>query len=154
MKKRVPVLTEEHFKLVKALQTGYPSTEEKFNHLWYGNQQGSFKAKAVITEYFDTKVNKLTRKSVTISKPKSKSERLFGGRTSILVKYPRSGKVYKARIRSKNGIAALEPTEPNTAFWLIDKSLLDSLEVIDLNKIPHIRQIHNKEGRELLSDFR
>ena len=31
---------------------------------------------------------------------------------------------------------------------------IDSLTVIDLNKVPHIRQIHNKKGREIMSDFR
>jgi len=148
----IVVLNREHFLLTQVLKAGYPSVEEKFEHLWYGDQQPIPEKKTVITKYFHTKVTKLTRRGP--AKTKYQSKRTFGGRTDIIIMYPGSGKTYKARIRSKDGIAVIEPVEPNTAFWLVDKSLLDNLTVIDLNKIPHIRQIHNKKGREIMSDFR
>lgn len=145
------LLNREHFNMTQVLKVGYPSVKEKFEHLWYGDQQKIPALKTVITEYFH-KVRKLTRR--TPAKTKRESKRSFGGRTDILIKYPNSGKIYKARIRSKSGIAAIEPIKPNRAFWLVDKALIDNLSVIDLNKVPHIRQIHNKEGREIMSDFR
>ena len=153
MQQGITALTREHFNMTQTLKTGYPSVGERFDYLWYGDQQKIPVTKTVVTEYFRTKVTTISKKwrAKTV---KYQSKRLFAGRYHIMIKYPRSGKVYKARIRSKDGIAAIEPTEPNTAFWLIDKHLLDSLYVIDLNKIPHIRQIHNKAGKELLSDFR
>lgn len=149
----ITVLTKEHFAMTQALKVGYPNVEEKFDHLWYGDQQPIPITKTVVTKYFRTKVNKIAKKRGKRTKT-SQSERLFVGRSEILVRYPRSGKVYKARIKSNSGIAVIEPIEPNTAFWLVDKALIDSLTVIDLNKVPHIRQIHNKKGREIMSDFR
>jgi len=150
----ITILTQEHFTMTQVLKVGYPSVEEKFDHLWYGDQQPIPKRKTVVTEYF-RKVKHITP---TTLKPRMQtryqSKRSFGGRTDILVKYPGSGKTYKARIRSRSGIAVIEPSKPNTAFWLVDKDLIDSLDVIDLNKVPHIRQIHNKRGREIMSDFR
>jgi hypothetical protein len=149
----ITVLTRNHFDMVQTLKKGYPSQEEKFEYLYHGDQQEVSRIKTVITEYFRTKVGKINKKRGVKTK-QYHSERLFVGRVEILVKYPRSGKVYKARIKSKSGLAAIEPIEPNTAFWLVDKDLLDKFDVIDLNKIPHIRQIHNKRGKEILSDFR
>ena len=149
----ITVLTQEHFTMTQVLKVGYPSVEEKFYHLWYGDQQPIPKKKTVITEYYRTKVNKIAKKQGKRTKI-TQSKRLLGGRIEILVRYPRSGKVYKARIKSNSGIAVIEPIEPNTAFWLVDKDLIDNLNVIDLNKVPHIRQIHNKKGREIMSDFR
>lgn len=153
MKRGVTILTRAHFNMTQALKVGYPSVKEKFDHLWWGDQQKIPETKTVVTEYFRTKANKLNKKhsAKTIN---YQSKRVFGGRTDIIIKYPKSGKEYKARIRSRSGIAVIEPIEPNTAFWLVDKSLIDNSYVIDLNKIPHIRQIHNKEGKELMSDFR
>lgn len=148
----ITVLNKEHFDMTQSLKAGYPSAEEKFDHLWYGDQQPIPERKTVITGYFHNKVTKLTRRHTV--KTKYQSKRTFGGRIDILVRYPNSGKTYKARIRSKSGIAAIEPIKPNRAFWLVDKALIDNLSVIDLNKVPHIRQIHNKEGREIMSDFR
>ena len=148
----IVVLNREHFLMTQVLKMGYPSVEEKFDHLWYGDQQKLPALKTVITEYFHNKVTKLIRGHP--AKTKYQSKRTFSGRTDILIQYPNSGKTYTARIRSKDGIAVIEPSEPNTAFWLVDKSLIDNLTVIDLNKIPHIRQIHNKKGREIMSDFR
>ena len=148
----IVVLNREHFLLTQVLKMGYPSVEEKVDYLRYGDQQPIPKRKTVVTKYFRSKVTKLTRRHP--AKPKTESKRTFGGRTDILIQYPSSGKTYRARIRSKDGIAVIEPVEPNTAFWLVDKSLIDSLNVIDLNKVPHIRQIHNKKGREIMSDFR
>lgn len=148
----ITILTKEHFYMTQVLKAGYPSVEEKFEHLWYGDQQPIPVTKTVITEYYRTKVNKITKKRGKRTKT-SQSERLLVGRSEILVRYPRSGRVYKARIKSNSGIAVIEPIEPNTAFWLVDKVLIDSLTVIDLNKVPHIRQIHNKKGREIISDF-
>lgn len=150
----ITVLTQEHFTMTQTLKVGYPSVEEKFEHLWYGDQQKIPTIKTVITEYFDKvmKLNKHHRMKST--KTKTESKRSFGGRTDILVQYPNSGKTYRARIRSKSGIAVIEPIKPNTAFWLVDKTLIDNLGVIDLNKVPHMRQIHNKKGREIMSDFR
>jgi len=148
----ITVLNKEHFLMTQVLKMGYPTSQEKFEYLWYGEQQKVSESKTVITEYFLTKVKRLKRNSP--AKPTTQSKRLFAGRSDILIRYPKSGKVYKARIRSKSGIAALEPIEPNTAFWLVDKTFIDNFDLIDLNKIPHIRQIHNKEGREIMSDFR
>ena len=147
----ITVLTKEHFDLTQVLKVGYPSVREKFEHLWYGDQQKIPAIKTVITEYFHN-VRKLTTRHRV--KTQKQSKRSFGGRTDVIIKYPNSGKTYKARIRSKSGIAVIEPIKPNTAFWLVDKDLIDNLTVIDLNKIPHIRQIHNKKGREIMSDFR
>ena len=147
----ITVLNKEHFLMTQVLKMGYPTLQEKFSHLWFGDQQKIPETKTVITEYF-RKVRKSNPRRGT--KAKRQSKRSFGGRSDIFIKYPRSGKVYKARIRSKSGLAAFEPVETNTAFWLVDKDLIDNLTVIDLNKIPHIRQIHNKAGREIMSDFR
>lgn len=149
--KGITVLTKEHFDMTQILKKGYPNIKEKFDHLWFGDQQRIPETKTVITEYFQKVVN---LNPVHREKIKRKSKRSFSGRRNIIVKYPRSGRTYKARIRSRSGIAAIEPIKPNRAFWLVDKNLIDNQNVIDLNKVPHIRQIHNKEGREIMSDFR
>lgn len=155
MASKVPILSRDHFNMLQVLKEGYPNSKEKFDYLWHGNQQEIPEMKTVITKYFSTKVRILSKKrSATKQTKQYQSKRLFGGRSDILVRYPRSGRVYKARIRSEGGMAAIEPIEPNTAFWLVDRYLIDNLQVIDLNKIPHIRQIHNKKGKELISNFR
>jgi len=147
----ITVLNREHFNMTQTLKVGYPDVKEKFKHLWYGDQQKIPKIKTVITEYFHKvlKLNPHRRK-----KTKRQSKRSFGGRRDIIIKYPNSGRSYEARIRSRSGVAAIEPIKPNRAFWLVDRNLIDNQDVIDLNKIPHIRQIHNKKGKEILSDFR
>lgn len=147
----ITVLTREHFNMTQILKKGYPDIKEKFEHLWFGDQQKIPRIKTVITEYFHRVLKLNPRQRVKI---KRQSKRSFGGRRDIIIKYPNSGRTYEARIRSRSGVVAIEPVKPNRAFWLVDRNLIDTQEVIDLNKVPHIRQIHNKKGREILSDFR
>lgn len=144
-------LTREHLEMSKRLKRGYLSHQEKLEHAFHGELQRIPDAKQVIAEYDfrQPSQNPTHRKKI-----KGNSKRSLRGRWDIILKYPKSGKVYHARIRRKSNLAAIEPIKTNRAFWLVDVNLLDNNDVLDLRWVPHERRIHNKKGREFLSDFR
>lgn len=169
-KNAVPQLTPEYFRMLRCLLEGYPAHREKLEALFFGITEDT-EMKVVITAYFNRVASENVSKDVSGNNPKEDSEnltagstrngarthsaRLFSGRTTILVVYPNSGKVYEGRVRVREYLCAIEPIKSNRAFWIFDRKYLDdeTIKVIDLNVIPHLRQIHNKAGREFLSTF-
>lgn len=150
MKSIIPVLTSQYFKLQKKLGEGYPTIQEKLEELFF-DYQDTPETKTVITKYF---VRTEKPHSKNTPRKHTRSARLFYGRTTILVVYPKSGKIYKGRIKSLKDWCVIEPVKSDRAFWIVERKHLESNTILDLNIIPHIRQIHNKAGREFISEFR
>lgn len=148
----IPRLTSQYFDLMRRLNNGYPTQREKLDAMFFDVPDDS-PIKVVVTKYFERE-EPIPSDPKTPPKEATYSTRLFSGRATIWVIYPRSGKRYLGRIRVWKDLAAIEPVKSNLAFWVIERKYLDNNTVIDLNVIPHIRQYHNKAGREFLSEFR
>lgn len=147
----ITTLTREHFEMTQKLKVGYLSQNQKLEKEFHGEQQVIPDIKYVIAQY-DLRMPR--ENPIHREKIKGCSKRHFRGRWDIVIKYPKSGKVYYARIRRNKELVAIEPIKPNRAFWLVDRKLIDSSQILDLRVVPHERRIHNKKGREFLSNFR
>lgn len=149
--KGVRVLTRQDYEMGQKLKVGYPNQREKLEEAFYGEKQKVSQTKIVVADYDSRQPSE---NPVHREKIKRQSNRVFGGRKDIIIKYPKSGKHYQATIRRRKNEVAIEPIKPNRAFWIVDKSFIDNNSIIDLRTIPYKRQIHNKKGREIMSDFR
>ena len=151
MKTKIIQLTGEYFKLMRRLKGGYPTIQEKLNELLSDNQEIP-DVRTIITKYFER-----TSRAPGISRPprkKTESKRMFYGRPTIKVVYPRSGNVYEGRVKYWDDLCMIEPVKPDLAFWIVNRKYLESGDVVDLNVIPYEKQRHTKFGRELASEFR
>jgi len=149
--KGVRILTREDYEMSQKLKVGYPNQKEKLEEAFYGEKQENSETKFVIA---DNDNRQPSENPIHREKIKRQSNRVFGGRKDIVIKYPKSGKEYEATIRRRKYKVAIEPIKPNRAFWIVDQSFIDNNSVVDLRTIPYERQIHNKKGREIMSDFR
>jgi len=149
--KGIILLTKEHFNMTQALKKGYPNLKEKLEEKFYGRSQEVLETKTIIAEYDKRQASENPKQRDKIPR---QSNRVFGGRKDIVIQYPKSGKEYEATIRSKKNMVAIEPIQPNRAFWLVDRAFIENKEIIDLRRILHERWIHNKRGKEIMSDFR
>jgi hypothetical protein len=144
-------LTPGQVMLWKSLIRGYPSLQEKLNYLFFESQP-EVKIKVVITDKYEPVHHfpATTREK----KPLRKPNRIFTGRKDILVVYPKSKKSYLARIKTSNDLCVIEPVKNDRAFWMVNKSDLEKSDILDLNEISYIRQIHNQKGKALMDEFR
>lgn len=156
MKNGIPQLNDDRMKLWRQLQKGYLSTQEKLEQFFFDSQP-VVDMTLVISKIYEPTGEKTTSSKRNIDGERNPgSSRLFHGRCDVVLMYPKSGKHYFARIRSKKELVAVEPIQSDRAFWIMKREDLENSQdgVVDLNVISHIRQIHNKRGREILSDFR
>lgn len=154
--KRFPVLTSDYFALMKQLSEGYPTLREKLDALFFTDQPLP-DMQVVIVPYCPRQDNVFSESEELKNRPFKEptfSSRMFSGPITIKVIYPGSHRKYKGRVRGWQDWCAIEPVESNLAAWVVERKYLETNQVLDLNVIPHIRVIHDKAGREFLSDFR
>lgn len=151
MRNGIPELVRGRLDMWKVLEYGYWSYKERLENLFFDGQPLS-EIQVIITPPLE--LNPFPERDQRDKyKPRTHSERQFTGRADIVVIYPKSGSHYLARIKTNKDWAIIEPVKENRAFWLVERKYLTG-GVLDLNDVPYIRQYHNKEGRDLLSDFR
>lgn len=149
-KSAVLQLTPQHFKLWQALEKGYSTQKEKFEELFFSQEPPDMKT---VVAHHNTS-EKVPSNNPPAKKKTTSSVRILSGRANIKIVYPRSGAVHYARIKTLGDLCAIEPIDPNTAFWVVSRKDIEGLDVVDLKYIPHIRQYHNNPGRIFLSEFR
>jgi hypothetical protein len=141
-----------HWKVLQRLEVGYSTVREKLHHMFFDGQEEQV-TKEVITEYFEQDpIPERDQKGKY--KRRSTSKRVFDGRIDVRVVYPRSHKVYGARVRVGDGLVAIEPIKENRAFWLVNRCDYNEADVLDLNVVPNIRQYHNHDAKYILDNFR
>lgn len=152
MRNGIPELVPARLRMWKILERGYLTSLEKV-HRFLSEDQDLPEEKIVITQAYETNPDTRNRSPKPPRPEDKQSKRIYGGRRDITVVYPRSGKVYPARIKRWKDWVAIEPVKKDRAFWLVrDKFLVG--DVVDFNVVDHIRKIHNKTGREILSNYR
>lgn len=139
--------------LWKKLEQGYMSSSQKLENMFF-DYQPEVKCKTVVTKEYNPVQHIPPTPRHTDPEISRGPNRIFSGRSDIIVIYPRSGRQYPARIKTLGEVAAIEPIKDDRAFWLVNRKDLDLCDVLDLNVVEHIRQYHNKEGREIMSNFR